>query len=212
MATPIDQAKACVSAWEAMPDALHGALPEPQAGWLAAHLETCAACSEQFLQQQRLQRAMALPVDLPLDVDAGLQRLLARLDQPEAVETVAPAARSTGPWGRALVAAMVLQAIGLGVMGVRLWSLDQPPAYRTLSEATPAIAAGAITLVPDPAMTVGGWDALLHEHALRVVAGPNAAGAYVVRETDGGLQGEALLQRLRTTPGILLAEPAAAAR
>lgn len=214
MAFNADPNKDCVLAWEAMPDALQDALTPRQREWLDGHLAGCDGCRVQFAQQQRLQRAMSLPSRVQVDMEAGLQRLLARIDAPDIAPAVVGApARTTGWAGRALVAAVLVQAIGLGAMGAKLWSIGPAPApepaYSTLSNATAPLPAGAIRLVPDPAIAVADWDALLQANGLQVVAGPNAVGAYTVvplEDTDGNA---ALLQRLRASPAIRMAEPAA---
>lgn len=208
-----DPNKDCVLAWEAMPDALQDALTPPQRGWLDGHLATCEACRAQFAQQRRLQRALALPAGAPVDVEAGLQRLLARIDAPD-LERGRTLPRPRAGWaGPALVAAVVLQAIGLGAMGAKLWSLapasGEPPAeYRTLSDDATAPPAGTIRLVPDPGMAVAEWDALLQANGLQIVAGPNAVGAYLVASRPGDAGRDALLLRLRASEGIRMAEPA----
>jgi hypothetical protein len=68
---------------------------------------------------------------------------------------------------------------------------------------------GSIRMVPEPAMALADWDALLHENGLRVVAGPNAVGAYTLVASSGLAGREALLQRLRAHRGVRLAEPVA---
>ena len=199
--------KDCVLAWDAMPDALQGSLSPRQREWLDAHLACCEACRDQFAQQQRLQRAMSLPLDLPVDMEGGLQRLLSRIDKPEL-----PEARDSlrhGWVGRALVAAVLVQAIGLGAMGAKLLSIEPAPAYRTLSEEAAPTPAGSIRLVPEPAMALADWDALLHENGLRVVAGPNAVGAYTLVAASGVAGRGAVLQRLRAHRGGRHAEPVA---
>ena len=209
MAFPMNPNKDCVLAWEAMPDALQDALTAQQREWLDGHLAECGSCRAQFAQQQRLQRAMSLPAGVPVDVEAGLQRLFSRIDNPDIATARAPV-HASGWAGRALVAAVVLQAIGLGVMGTKLWSLEQPASvYRTLSEEAAPAAAGSIRLVPDPAMTVADWDALLQANGLRVSAGPNDVGGYTVVPLADAAGREALVQRLRSAPGIRLAEPVA---
>lgn len=198
----------CVFAWESMPHALHGRLPQAQAEWLEGHLAGCESCRAQFAKERRLQRAMMLPAGMPADAEAGLQALLARIDRPDVPTTATPAI--TGGWaGRALVAAVLLQAIGLGVMGAKLWSLEPAPAYRTYSQETPVAAAASIRLVPDPAMSVADWDALLRAHGLQVVAGPNEVGAYTVVPASTSAGREALIRQLRANVGIRLAEPVA---
>jgi hypothetical protein len=209
MAFSANANKDCVLAWEAMPDALQDALTPQQDAWLRAHLAGCAPCRAQFAQQRRLQRALSLPVAPAMDAEAGLQRLLARIDTPEIAEAQ-DAVRPGGWMGRALVAAVLVQAIGLGAMGAKLWSqAPQAPEYRTLSQEAAPAPAGAIRLVPDPAMSVADWDALLQADGLQVVAGPNGVGAYTVVARSGADGAEALLARLRAQRGIRLAEPVA---
>lgn len=208
MAFTPDSGRDCVLAWETMPHALQGNLTSQQGDWLDGHLARCASCREQFAQQQRLQRAMSLPIDLQIDAEADLQRLLSRIDNADLSKARDPL-RPVGLAGRALVAAVLLQAIGLGVMGAKLWSMEPAPAYRTFSEEAAPMPVGSIRLVPDPAMKVADWDALLDANGLRVVAGPNDVGGYTVVPGFEVARREALVQRLRATRGILLAEPVA---
>ena len=205
----MDPGKDCVLAWDAMPSALQGGLAPALAEWLDRHLAQCPACRAQFDKERRLQRALRLPPAVRPDADAGLQRLLARIDRPAAAGPVR--SRGGGWTGRALVAAVLLQAVGLGVMGARLWSLEPAPAanYRTYTAETAAPVAGSIRLVPDPSMPVSAWDALLRDNGLEVVAGPNAVGAYTVVPATGAAGRDALVRRLRASEGIRLAEPAA---
>lgn len=208
MTFPLNPGNECVRAWEAMPHALQANLAPQQSEWLDDHLARCDACRGEFAQQQRLQRAMSLPVDMPFNAEADLQRLLARIDNPD-IQAPRDASRHAGWAGRALVAAVLVQAIGLGVMGVKLWSIDPAPAYRTLGQETAVMPAASIRVVPNPSMTLADWDASLHAHGLHVVAGPNDAGAYTVVPLSADANREALVQQLRATNGMLLVEPVA---
>jgi len=190
----------CSHAWELMPWVLQASATEEQHEWLIAHLAKCSFCSAEFAQQSRLRMAMSLPSDVPVDAEAGLQRLPARV-------------RSS--WTtRALVAAALVQAVGLGVLGVRLSASDQGQGagYRTLSETAQPLASDAIRVVPDARMTLADWDAVLRKLQLRVVGGPNGAGAYTVVPVQAGspTQPQRSVQQLRATPGIRLAEPISA--
>jgi len=93
---------------------------------------------------------------------------------------------------RGLLAALLIQAVGLAVVTV------------------PA-AAAAIRVVPDAAMALTDWNALLHVLKLRVVGGPDAAGAYTIAPLNAATTTRHTLQQLRATRGVRLAPPLTAA-
>lgn len=209
MTFPLDSGKDCVRAWEMMPWVLQDSATQEQGTWLESHLARCEACRAEFAQQSRLRLALALPADVPVDADVGLGRLLARLDTPDPQEV--DSRSRPGNWlSRALVAAVLVQALGIGVLGVKLWSVGGDPSYRTLSQETLPAAPGTIRVVPDASMTLADWNALLHALRLQVVNGPNDVGAYTVAPVSPASTAQHALQQLRTTRGILLAEPVAA--
>ncbi|SFS19974.1 hypothetical protein SAMN05216570_4213 [Dyella sp. OK004] len=209
MNLPIDTGKDCARAWEAMPWALQENNPQGQHEWLMEHLAQCESCRAEFEQQSRLRMAISLPSDVPVDVEAGLRRLMSRLDTTDA-DDMPTRARPTSWVTRALVAAVLVQAVGIGVLGARLWSeqeAHQP--YRTLSQNAPPAAPGAIHVVPDATMKLADWNALLHELQLQVTRGPNAVGAYTVVPANGASSSPDTLRKLRASRGIRLAEPVA---
>jgi hypothetical protein len=107
------------------------------------------------------------------------------------------------------VAAVLIQAIGIGALGAKLYSSGERPVYHTLSQPAAPVGAGAIRVVPDANMTLTDWDALLHTLHLQVVAGPNDVGAYTVALVNNPSNTEQTVQQLRATRGIRLAEPIA---
>lgn len=207
MTLPKHSGSDCVRAWDTMPWVLQDSATQEQAEWLDTHLAHCEACRTEFAQQSRLRRAMSLPTDISIDANAGLRRLLSRLDMPDAQE--APYRSRPRNWlTRALVAVALVQALGIGGLGVKLWSAGSRPLYRTLSQESAPAAPGTIRVVPDAAMTLADWNALLHTLQLQVVGGPNDVGAYTVAPTNSTATAHAL-QQLRATRGIRLAEPVA---
>jgi hypothetical protein len=211
MTFPQDEGRDCSRAWEAMPWVLHKSAPHDQQAWLAAHLAHCAACTLEFAQQTRLRQALALPSDIPLDANAGLARLLARIDAPDVQEAAPRRTRATQGFMRALVAVVLLQALGIGALGLKLWSENANPPYRTLSQATAPVAPGTLHVVPDPSMKLAEWNSLLHGLGLQVAGGPNDVGAYTLVPAATAPSASTALQRLRATRGIRLAEPATGA-
>jgi hypothetical protein len=207
MTFPEDNSKDCARAWEAMPWALQNNATQEQEDWLTQHLAQCESCCEAFAQESRLRLAISLPSDVPVNADAGLRRLLARIEAPDVYE--ASLRSRTGNWlTRALVAAVLVQAIGIGVLGAKLWSETGHATYHTLSQKPLAVPPGAIHVVPDNAMKFSDWNALLGSLGLRVVGGPNAVGAYTVVARDATAPPQNTLHKLRATNGIRLAEPA----
>lgn len=213
MTFPMNTGQDCLRAWEAMPWVLQDSAAPEQSEWLHHHLAHCESCRAEFAQQTRLRLAMSLPSDIPVDAHAGLNRLLDRLDTPQPqLQDVAPfRSRSrSGSWlTRAMVAAVLIQAIGIGVLGAKLLSTGNTPEYRTLSQESLPVAPGAIRVVPDTAMTLTNWNALLHNLRLQVVGGPNDVGAYTVVPDNSPATAQHTLQELRATRGIRLAEPVA---
>lgn len=197
----------CVRAWEAMPWVLQDSATQKQRDWLQSHLAQCESCRAEFAQQNRLRRAVALPSDVVVDANVGLKRLLSRLDAP-GQQDAAHAMRSGNQLSRILIAVVLIQALGIGALSMQWWSTSRSPSYQTLAQAPSPPAAGAIRVVPDAAMTLADWNALLHTLRLQVVSGPNAVGAYAVAPADSTSTAQ-VLQQLRATRGIRLAEPVA---
>lgn len=197
----------CIRAWESMPWVLQGSATPLQAEWLHRHLVRCAACRAEYAQQTRLRRAASLLPDIPIDANAGLARLLARLDAADAQPArVRPRAR----WlVRALAAAVLIQVVGIAALGTALWRTDTGAPYRTLSQPAAPAAPGAIRVVPAASLAMADWDALLRGLHLHVVNGPNSVGAYTVVPNAAAVPTQQAVRELRAARGIVLAEPIA---
>ncbi|CAN5334690.1 hypothetical protein BH11PSE10_BH11PSE10_18040 [soil metagenome] len=177
----------------------------------------------------------APPQDLP-DAEQALQRfwggvapapLAAHMSTHTATHTAAhltvqlaaqlaankPLGRWSQPrWQRALIAAVVVQALGLaaalGYIGLGAGQDGRPAAYEVLSE--PAAAApgrASIRLVPAPGLQMGELRALLARSDLHVVqASVDAAYLGLALAPGARFSAAQALQRLRAEPGVLLAE------
>ena len=235
-ATPDAHARA----WALIPWLVNGRADAAERAAAERHLHGCAECRTELAAQQRLRQGVQDHLPAPaagLDAERGLQRLLGRLDQlpleqdgadaapsmaaarPRLADAgaaglpgqaAAAAPRRTGRLHTALAAAVVAQAVGLALLSLQLMRSDDAP-YRTLSQppaSAPALA--AYRVLPDPALPMQQWQALLEATQLRVVDGPNAAGAYALapRASASGAApaSAAVLARLRTAPGVRLAE------
>jgi anti-sigma factor RsiW len=213
MTFSINASRDCARAWEAMPWVLQGHATPEQAQWLDAHLAQCEACRVEYAQQIRLRDALSLPADVAVDANAGLKHLLDRLDAHDAEAALPAKARTHNSWLlRGLAAAVVLQALGIGMLGLKLYREQGAADYRTYSsqDAAPA-PAGAIRVVPDAAMKVADWNTLVHALHLQVVGGPNEVGAYTVVASGNATTQAEVVRQLRAARGIRMAEPVAAA-
>jgi hypothetical protein len=211
--------------WEAIPWVVNGRATAPQQRLVANHVAQCEDCRAELELQRQLHAALACPPAIDTgtparpdgaatpeaaeeaEIEAGLQRLLARLDDAPEVQPL-PRDAATPPARRltlALAAAVVVQAIGLGVLGLRQAA---EPAYRTLSESPSAASTATLRVLPDSGMTLAEWQAMLQALGLQVVQGPNAAGAYGLAPAPGvpARSPSDQVARLRATPGIRLAE------
>lgn len=204
-------------AWEALPWVVNGRATPEQSRWVAEHVAGCEDCRAELAWQQRLHDALATPGAAAPGADpsteAGLQRLLARLDDvaddPQPAPVLAAASRAPHRLTWVLAAAVVVQAVGLGVMSLQLGSAGDNSSYRTLSEGPGAATPQAtLRVLPESTMTLAQWQALLQALELQVVSGPNAGGAYALAPAPGTAKPrDTALARLRASPGIRLAEP-----
>ena len=134
--------------WDQIPWMVNGTLPQAERQAVELHLATCADCRAEFEFQRSLAASLearkpACEID-PVESWKSLQARIAGADhsaKPRSGSRGIRAALSSEwiPW---LVAAMVVQAIGLGALGAVIWSKPGAPAiassaYRTLSSPEP---------------------------------------------------------------------------
>jgi hypothetical protein len=180
---------------------------------VARHLEHCGICRADLAQEQAVRAALRADGTIEYAPQAGLAKTLARINElgrePDAAEDAAPPAppRRTGT-ARWLAAAVVVQAVGLGLLGSALYAQRAAPAgeYETLSAPAGTATGPRVRAVFDASVPFGELRGLLAAHALVIVDGPSDAGALTLaatRPTDPG----ALLAGLRADGRVLFAEP-----
>ncbi len=186
------------------------------------HLRECADCRDEFAMQLRIRSALDDGPATADDAHSAFARLLTRIDAesalPAAAEAQRPAARSATlgeRWLPGLLAAVVVQAIGLVALAAFAMQQSQPLApqsgpsaapYATLSRASPVPSAAVIRLVPATDLTLGALQAMLVEHGLRIVDA-SADGAILGLAPTRSLDVAATVVRLRARADVLLAEP-----
>lgn len=188
------------------------------------HLHECALCAADERREQRIQALVGEEPAMEPAQQPGLQKLLARIDeyeqtlseseeQPATVSEPAPLAVPQRPgYVRWLAAAVVIQAVGLGVLATLLWERTgeqlRVPRFTTLSTPMPEAGAGPhLRVVFAPSMTVDELRRLLESVSAMVAAGPSASGVYTLGFTDPKSSAQPALEKLRADPRVLFAEP-----
>ena len=208
-----------------------GRIDADDAAGVQAHLATCATCRADLAAQRQWRDLLRSDEKVEYSPQPSLQKLMSRIEELD--REMAPAAASStqavevepaGAGARAglprwLVAAVVLQTLGLGLLGSMLWqhagNRGADAEYVTLSSVErPAGNAPRVRVVFTPDTTVAGIAALLEAVRADIVAGPTEAGAYTLAlhsAAEAPASVDASLARLRTDPHVVFAEPATGA-
>jgi len=188
-----------------LPWHVNGTLSAEETARVDAHLAECEDCRQDLAAERELAREVAL---LPLDVDEGWQAMALRMGAAPAGNDNRRAGLLRRPvpagWavGGAIAASLVLTltAIGLQRPGV------PDHTFRTLGSPAPE-AAGQVVVLFRPDTTEQQMRTILAAEGARVIDGPTAAGAYVLR-LDGRSATDAI-NALRQSREVVLAEPIA---
>jgi hypothetical protein len=202
-------------AQELLPWYLTGRLDEDQQRTVDAHLRSCRLCQMDLEWQREMLGAYRVEDDHPADVDAGLARLLPRLErqrglldwfQLRAGALAGAVGGGLRQWQRtALVAQM-------GVIVILGWTVavrDAPApveGYRGLSaENAPAAgAAPSLVVVFDPALSEGELRRIVRSAGARIVGGPTTSDGYLL--AVDGADPAAALRSLRAQKGVRLVQ------
>ncbi len=224
-------------AWHALPFFVNGTLRGSTRADLDAHLALCAECRTEVAMQARVRDALVLEDERQETAQSSFDQLWERItDHHSVVEgamgTGAGAAADTGRGGGAvtvapaaatarrrpasgmlkwLVAAVVVEGIGLVTLGAMTWNgsagLSPNADYRTLSTPAAALAGGQIRAVFASDLALGNLQALLSISRLSIVGGPTEAGVYTLALGDENGSVDAALTGLRQSAAVRFAEP-----
>lgn len=190
--------------WDLIPWVVNGSAGEADGRTVDAHRRGCADCQAEFVFQQQLAGGMAGAADVGDVPDAN--RALSRF---WADEPAMPGAAHQPRWQRALIAAALLQTVGLAAALGYIWQGGRTADYQTLSQpaTTTALAPLSIRLVPAPGLQIGELRALLARSDLQLVQASADVGHLGLALAPGARFStvQAVL-RLRAEPGVLLAE------
>jgi len=167
-----------------LPWLLNDTLSPAERAEVESHLQACVQCRAELERQRDLMsRYVASPVpECATGAEAPLARLLARLDD-ESARSAMPRRKMAARWWQFAIA---LQMGVILALGTTLWLQLDPtprtdlPAYRGLATSAQRTAGDALVVFDPNASEAEVRRALQHAGA-RIVDGPTATGAYIVR-------------------------------
>lgn len=192
-------------AQQLLPWYVNGTLEADEAALVEAHLAECAECRADLAAEQALSREVAA---LPLDVEHAWSALSDRIDAagpPRRLAEPVPFLRRKVAIGWALggpLAAAAAVAFAVAIVPGAPSPVGET--YRALGSA-PTAAPGNALVMFRPDARDSDLRAALTKAGARIVDGPTASGAYVVRIAAAS-RAQAL-DGLRAAPQIVLAEP-----
>src|SRR5581483_5316989 len=130
-----------------------------------------------------------------------------------AASAVAAPRRRTAPLplARGLLAAVLIEAVGIAALSAALWSREaareHAPLYQTLSAPAEGVPRASIRAVLAPTLSLGELEALLGRTRLQIVGGPGDGGVYSLAPQAGASGAADALAQLRSHPGVRFAVP-----
>jgi len=192
-------------AQQLLPWYVNGTLEADESAMVEAHLVECAECRADLAAERVMAREVAA---LPLDVEHAWSMLSDRIDAagpPRRLAEPVPFLRRKVAIGWALGGPLAAAAaVAFAVAVVPGAPSPAGETYRALGSAPTAAPGNALVMFKPDARDVDLRSALTKAGA-RVVDGPTASGAYVVRIAPAS-RAQAL-DDLRSMPQIVLAEP-----
>jgi hypothetical protein len=209
-------------AWALLPWLANGRLAPEDREWVEAHVHACAECRAELASQRMVGTQMnrdgaVSPASAASEEQRSFNKLWARIEVSESLagsdgissgSRAAPARSSrTVRW---LAAAVVVQAIGLGVFGV---SALRAPDFVTVSTLEPRLQAPAVRIVFAPEASIATINTLLAHQGLRIVAGPGASGNYTAElsadAVASGASAVSVAAVISNDPNVSFAQPVA---
>ena len=218
-------------AWALLPWLANGRIAPEDREWVEAHLQGCEECRAE-LATQRLVASHVTSHETNARSSSGtsneqrsFNKLWARIEAAESVappdtgtagsKVVAPRSSRTVRW---LAAAVVVQAIGLGVLGVAVNSGNRDAVggeddIQTVSTVDPRTPAPAVRLAFAPETPIATINTLLTHQGLSIVSGPGRSGNFTaVLTADAvatGATADSVASVISKDPNVTFAQPIA---
>jgi predicted anti-sigma-YlaC factor YlaD len=185
-----------------LPWHMTGMLDTEDAARFESHLAECAECQTELVSERALARQVC---GLSLDVErnwAGLRQRIANDDAPDRQLTAQPIMRR--PYVMRWVLGGQTAAIIILALFITVPQFHRAPQYHALG-APAVMKTGNMIVVFRPDTPEIELRRILRDSGARLVDGPTATDAYVLRVTDAGRS--VALAKLRAEADVVLAEP-----
>jgi anti-sigma factor RsiW len=210
-------------AWALLPWLANGRISPEEREWVEAHLQGCDECRAELAAQRMVashitRHDTASPSNTS-EVQRSFNKLWARIEalessssatSPDTAGKLAAPARSsrTVRW---LAAAVVVQAIGLGLLGLALNANRDNDSFKTVSVPEARLDAPAVSLVFSPEVSVATINTLLTHQGLSIVAGPGREGNFMAElsadAVASGATAESVAAVMSKDPHVTFAQP-----
>jgi hypothetical protein len=216
-------------AWALLPWLANGRIGLAEREWVEAHVQSCAECRTELAAQRALVSQMVSAGATATATESGeeqrsFDKLWARIEASETaagsdggVRRMASGTSRSARTVRWLAAAVVVQAIGLGVLGMT--ALRGGPQSAGSNEYTPvsvplqARKAPALRIVFAPETSVATVNTLLAHQGLTIVAGPGLSGNFTAElsadAVASGASAESVAAVIAKDPHVSFAQPVA---
>jgi hypothetical protein len=219
------------SATGLIPWYVNGTLDGAEAAKLGAHLDVCAPCRSDYEAQLRLFEAMQPQSTLVFAAEPSFRKLMARIGSGEDAGELASAraaaaapvpvpvpvasrtSRAPSRVARWLVAAVVVEGLGLGYGGwvLHTYTPNAAPAYVTLTAPQPSYHDSArVRIVFRSSLSVQELGTILHKADAHIIDGPTDSNVYTLGFAGATVTAgaaERQLAALRANADVLFAEP-----
>jgi hypothetical protein len=214
-------------AWALLPWLANGRIASEDREWVEAHLQGCEECRAELATQRLVashvtQHETASPSSPASDEQRSFNKLWARIEAAESVSVpISATGGATLPVRRAsrtvrwLAAAVVVQAIGLGVLGLALrdGSGDSTDRFKTVTTEDARVNAPAVRIVFAPETSIGRINTLLTHQGLTLVGGPGKEGNFTAElsadAVASGASAESVASVISKDPNVTFAQPIA---
>lgn len=211
-------------AWALLPWLANGRIAAEDREWVEAHVQDCAECraelaSQRLVASHVMREETASPQPAASEEQRSFNKLWARIEASESAATPAngttgvavpvPRSSRTVRW---LAAAVVVQAIGLGMLGLALNNRgNDTGSFKTVSTPEARLNAPAVSLAFAPHTSMETVNTLLTHQGLNIVGGPGGAGNFRAElsadAVASGATAESVAAVLSKDPNVTFAQP-----